>query len=232
MIDINNNGLPRVGFCTAIKNGFLNYSNFSGRIRRSEFWFFILFDFIWQILLLILTLAIRVKRYYNYYDYYNYYYNYRYSVSPVMLVIDSIFESFMILPIASAVVRRLHDIGKNGCNAFIIIVPISGFIVLLIYLASNSETKTNKYGPSPKYPQDVENLLEPLNNNTSNINRFPLQQQNQNINQSGYSLQLNLVPIQNNNAYVNPNSQQQNVAPLLPQQNPIPLSDISQPVIN
>ena len=222
-----NNGLPRVGFCTAIKNGFLNYVNFSGRIRRSEFWFFILFDFIWQILLLILTFAFRTRRYYSYY------YSYVYSYSPAMLVIDSIFETFMILPIASAVVRRLHDIGKNGCNAFIIIVPISGFIVLLIYLASNSEQKANKYGPSPKYPQDVENLLEPLNNNTSNINRFPLQQQNQNINQSGYSLQLNLVPIQNNNAYVNPNSQQrQNVAPLLPQQNPIPLSDISQPIIN
>ena len=222
-----NNGLPRVGFCTAIKNGFLNYVNFSGRIRRSEFWFFILFDFLWQILLFILTIAIRTRRYYSYY------YSYVYSYSPAMLVIDSIFETFMILPIASAVVRRLHDIGKNGCNAFIIIVPISGFIVLLIYLASNSEQKANKYGPSPKYPQDVENLLEPLNNNTSNINRFPLQQQNQNINQSGYSLQLNLVPIQNNNAYVNPNSQQrQNVAPLLPQQNPIPLSDISQPIIN
>ena len=228
-----NNGLPRVGFCTAIKNGFLNYSNFSGRIRRSEFWFFILFHNICFILLLILTLAIRVKRYYNYYDYYNYNYYYRYSVSPVMLVIDSIYLLFMVLPITSAVVRRLHDIGKNGCNAFIIIVPIFGLIALLIHLVTDSERITNKYGPSPKYPQDVENLLEPLNNNTSNINRFPLQQQNQNINQSGYSLQLNLVPIQNNNAYVNPNSQQrQNVAPLLPQQNPIPLSDISQPIIN
>ena len=34
--------LPKVEFLTAVKNCLKNYINFKGRIRRSEYWFFLL----------------------------------------------------------------------------------------------------------------------------------------------------------------------------------------------
>ena len=48
---------PRIGFFEAIKKAFKNYINFNGRSRRSEYWWFFLFNSIIGTILLILALA-------------------------------------------------------------------------------------------------------------------------------------------------------------------------------
>ena len=67
------NAQPKVNFFTAIGNGFKNYINFSGRIRRSEYWFFMLIiNFLTFFLLLLFMLyatgVIRTRTYNYYYD--------------------------------------------------------------------------------------------------------------------------------------------------------------------
>lgn len=55
MANENVKALPTVGFAEATKKGFKNLFNFSGRARRSEFWWFVA---PWSILLLIVLLCV------------------------------------------------------------------------------------------------------------------------------------------------------------------------------
>ena len=113
--------LPKVYFCQAIKTAFSNYVNFSGRSRRSEYWYFILFvNSITCILIgfiLFFALGGGKKRVYSY-DYYYDDYRYRYRINEdgiiAFFIILNIYISFIMIPLFAATVRRLHDIGKCG----------------------------------------------------------------------------------------------------------------------
>jgi len=47
-------------------------------------------------------------------------------------------------------VRRLHDTGKSGWWLLIVLVPIVGPIVLLVFYVLDSQPGANEYGPNPK----------------------------------------------------------------------------------
>ncbi len=53
-------------------------------------------------------------------------------------------------PVLSATIRRLHDTGKSGWWWWIQIIPIIGFIVMLVFMLTKSDEGKNKYGPDPK----------------------------------------------------------------------------------
>ena len=55
----------------------------------------------------------------------------------------------VIIPSLAVGVRRLHDTGRSGWNLLIGIIPIVGWIILIIFLVQKSEEGTNKYGPNP-----------------------------------------------------------------------------------
>ena len=171
------NALPTVNCFTAIGNGFKNYINFSGRTRRSEYWFFISFInfitfFLMLLFILYVTGAVGKKRYYDYYDYYDYYnrygpyYNNYYYYSKrdydailALGIIWGVYVSAIMLPTLSATVRRLHDTGRRGEYIFIGLVPFFGQIALLALLCTDSNRDTNEFGPSPKYTNAVNNYL-------------------------------------------------------------------------
>ena len=168
--------MPRekVSFCTAIKNGFMNYVTFEGRIRRSEYWWFMLIiNLVTFILLLFMILSIcGVFEYYRYsrYEYGRYiYYYYDDSLAPTISLF-SIYVCAIMLPTLAATVRRLHDIGKQGETIFIGLVPFFGGIVLLVLLCTDSMKESNEYGPSTKYASadfKEENIEKDI---TQNIN--------------------------------------------------------------
>ena len=168
--------LPRVDVFTAVKNGFTNYVNFKGRLRRSEFWLFFLSVnfvtlFFLTLFLFYITGVITITKtdpyyydqyYYNDYEkryhdnYYNYHYSYTYEGLDYTAILTlgillGIHILFVILPVLSAVVRRLHDIGQPGELIFIALVPFFGGIALLVLLCTDSVRETNEYGPPPKY---------------------------------------------------------------------------------
>ena len=57
-----------------------------------------------------------------------------------------------IVPALAVLVRRLHDTGKSGWWALMILLPVAGAIVLLGFTVTDSDGIANKYGVSPKLP--------------------------------------------------------------------------------
>jgi uncharacterized membrane protein YhaH (DUF805 family) len=55
----------------------------------------------------------------------------------------------LLIPSLSIATRRLHDTGRTGWWQLIILVPVIGLIVLIIFLVQDSHD-TNDYGASPK----------------------------------------------------------------------------------
>ena len=145
---------PRVGFLEAIKNGFKKYCNFHGRSRRSEFWFFALFNFIIE-LILILLLIVTTKKVEGYYDSHI-------EFNPYILLLIDLYSLAVFFPSLSISIRRLHDIGNNGSYLAFAFIPIAGAIILIVYDCKDSLPGENEYGPSPKYYINEQNAISPI----------------------------------------------------------------------
>ena len=222
--------LPKVDCCTAFINAFKNYSNFSGRIRRSEYWFFLLvINIVTFILLLFFVLfvteAIGAYYYYSsrsYNPYDPYYYDrsgyYRANEEGILafVILLGIYVPFITLPTLSASVRRLHDIGKSGCYLFIGLVPFFGTLTLLVFLCRDSMPEANEFGPPTKYTTSIinqtlqtpaQNYMAPLipndNNSINNVSSDNIIVPNNNINVVPNN-NINVIP--NNNINVVPNN--------------------------
>jgi uncharacterized membrane protein YhaH (DUF805 family) len=118
------------------------YAIFTGRARRSEFWFFVLFNIIFSVVALILdnVIGTTISLHDNTYGDIPMPYGYIY-----ILYVLAVF-----IPGLAVTVRRLHDVGKSGWMYFIILIPIIGSIWLLVLLFIDSQTGRNKWGENPK----------------------------------------------------------------------------------
>ncbi|MEK7511677.1 MAG: DUF805 domain-containing protein [Patescibacteria group bacterium] len=103
------------------------YAVFKGRATRSEYWFFVLFNFIISIVLGIVAALIG--------DNFN--------------IIGMLYGLAVLIPGIAVSVRRLHDVGKSGWMLFLSLIPIIGFIWLLVLMVTGSNEGENKYGPKP-----------------------------------------------------------------------------------
>ncbi len=146
---------PQMGFVEACKTCFIDkYCCFTGRARRSEYWWYMLGVFIIQTILSAVTLPFLLKTIIETNDPMAIY------TSPIYWVMCA-FSLVFLLPSLGAMVRRLHDTGRSGhwlWLYFICIIPIVGAIVLLVFAVilivwttQDSDPQPNKYGPSPKY---------------------------------------------------------------------------------
>lgn len=114
-----------------------NYVNFSGRASRSEYWYFVLLNFIISMVFYIITFVLASN-----------------GVSDgltVVQVLSWLVSLALFLPGLGVSVRRLHDIGKSGWWLFIILIPCCiGLIWLVILMCKGSEMNENEYGPVPE----------------------------------------------------------------------------------
>lgn len=111
---------------------FENYANFSGRARRSEYWYFYLASAIISIVLSIIDNVIG------------------YKIGSVNLGIVGIFYSLLVfIPTLAVGVRRLHDVGKSGWFLLIVLTCIGAFWILYLF-CTDGDQGTNEYGPDPK----------------------------------------------------------------------------------
>lgn len=107
------------------------YADFQGRARRSEFWWF------WLFWVIVRSIAQSIDRGIN-------------NGSPYTGgVLTGLVSLALLLPILGVAVRRLHDTGRSGWWVLIGIIPIIGWIVLLVFFVQDSHAD-NQYGPSPK----------------------------------------------------------------------------------
>ena len=114
-------------------NCFKNYAKFTGRARRMEYWSFILFNFIFAIVALILDIVLGIA-------------SPEIGYGPIY----GIYALAALIPGIAVLVRRLHDVGRSGWYYFVIFIPLIGAILLLVWLFSDSKPGTNKWGPNPK----------------------------------------------------------------------------------
>lgn len=97
------------------------YADFTGRARRKEYWMFIL---VYMVIAIILGFV-------------------------GSEIISALFGLAMLIPSISIAARRLHDTGRTGWWQLISLIPLIGFIVLLVFLVQDS-LDDNQYGPNPK----------------------------------------------------------------------------------
>jgi uncharacterized membrane protein YhaH (DUF805 family) len=90
-----------------------NYANFQGRASRKEYWYFVLFNFIFALIIDIIALSIKMPMIY-----------------PVYILA-------ILIPSIAVGVRRMHDVNKSG---WYIIIPIYS-LVLCCTAGTNGENE-------------------------------------------------------------------------------------------
>jgi uncharacterized membrane protein YhaH (DUF805 family) len=110
------------------------YAVFSGRARRSEYWFFVLFC------CLIAVALCAVGFYVG-----------KVTGGPPTLAVYLVdfFSLLIFVPNLAVSVRRLHDVGMNGWWVVLNVVPLGG-LVLIYFFCQDSQPGANAYGPNPK----------------------------------------------------------------------------------
>lgn len=120
------------------------YATFTGRARRSEYWWFFLCYSVIQLVFNFASLGMMSgvmsgEMSYN-------------DPSYMLFMIASVVIGLgLFLPSLAVTVRRLHDIGKSGWNILWGVIPIVGAIIVLVWMCQDSDVVANKYGESPKY---------------------------------------------------------------------------------
>ena len=124
--DIVNNS-PLSWYFTVLKK----YATFTGRAKRAEYWYFVLFSTIASIILTILDAIFG-------------------TLSPSGTgLLSGIYSLAVFIPALAVGARRLHDIGKSGWWQLIVLIPIIGVILLIVWFATDSK-ENNQYGKNPK----------------------------------------------------------------------------------
>jgi uncharacterized membrane protein YhaH (DUF805 family) len=110
-----------MSFAEAVTTCLTKYADFTGRARRSEYWWFYLF-----------TLVIS------------------WVFFPISATLSYVASLALILPSLAAGARRLHDTNRSGWLLLVGLIPILGWILLIVWLATEGDAGPNQYGDSPK----------------------------------------------------------------------------------
>ena len=112
---------------------FENYANFSGRARRSEYWYFALMNFIIAIITAIIDKSLGLK-----------------------FGINSIYGLAVFIPGLAVAVRRLHDIGKSGKLLLLFYIII--IVLAIVMVVSGISVFMSAMNPSSMSPPDISAL--------------------------------------------------------------------------
>lgn len=135
---------PSMSLGESLTSVFNKYATFTGRARRSEYWWFSGCYFVLQIVFNFASLGMLAgvmsgEISYN---------DPSFSMFQTMSVILGL---GLFLPALAVTVRRFHDIGKSGWNILWAAIPLVGAIIVLVWMCQDSDVVANKYGESPKY---------------------------------------------------------------------------------
>jgi uncharacterized membrane protein YhaH (DUF805 family) len=164
-------------FTQAVRSVLSSYATFSGRARRSEYWWFYLFTILVAITTSVIDAVLNT------------------AFDNEIGIVGTITSLALLLPTLAVTARRLHDTGRAGwwmllpaiplvatiaagfaavfliafstnvdSNPEVAVIALLGVCVLLtlaagitltVFLCLNSKPEANKYGPSPKQPRTL-----------------------------------------------------------------------------
>ncbi|MDO4971977.1 MAG: DUF805 domain-containing protein [Bacteroidales bacterium] len=148
-----------MNFLEAIKACFAKYATFSGRARRSEFWWFYLLTCIpsWCMSALVQWKTAKVAELtaaaLQDMNQYNEVLAQAESFDTIFylgLAVFGLISLALLIPTLAVWVRRLHDVGKSGHMLWLCLLCGVGALIPLIMCISDSKPGPNQYGPNPK----------------------------------------------------------------------------------
>ena len=121
----------RLSFPAAVRKCLRRYASFSGRARRSEYWWFSLFGGV-------------------------VYLPFAFESEGLIRIPDGVSAIFglaflgLLVPTLAVLIRRLHDTGRSGWWWLIGLVPLVGWLILLVFLTTAGDSGPNAYGDPPR----------------------------------------------------------------------------------
>lgn len=103
-------------FGQSISTCFKKYADFNGRASRSEFWWWVLFVFLGSA-----------------------------ATGYVSQIVSGLFSLAVLLPYLAVGARRLHDTDRSGWLQLIGLIPLIGWIVLLVFFIQEPK-EPNRFG--------------------------------------------------------------------------------------
>ncbi len=110
-------------FRQAVRRGFANYANFSGRAIRSEFWF-------WTVFYCLAGTAVGIVG----------------NAIGRPGIVSGLFWLATLIPTLAVTVRRLHDLDRTAWWLLMFFVPAANF-VLVVWWCMRGTSGYNRFGP-------------------------------------------------------------------------------------
>jgi uncharacterized membrane protein YhaH (DUF805 family) len=104
-------------FLSAVKR----YAEFTGRATRQEYWMYVLFYIIFAMGVGVIGGLLGT------------------------MALSTIYSLGLLIPSISICTRRLHDTGRSGWWQLIALIPLIGWIVLIVFLVQDTKTTDNTY---------------------------------------------------------------------------------------
>lgn len=120
-----------MSFTDAVRTVLTKYADFTGRARRSEYWWFVLFTVLVGFVASIIDSILGTRN------------------GTGTGLVSGLANLALLLPSLAVGARRLHDTGRSGWWLLLIFVILIGWIILIVWYCQDSQGE-NKYGPSPK----------------------------------------------------------------------------------
>jgi len=112
-----------------------NYYGFTGRARRSEYWYFVLINFFNSVLTSYMDVAFG-----TFYESYG------------IGLFNGVYALVVLIPNIAVSIRRMHDVGKSG---WYVLIPIYNIVLA----ATPGIVGENEYGTDPKN-EDIDSANE------------------------------------------------------------------------
>ena len=120
-----------MNFGDSIKSAFSRYTDFSTRSSRSEYWWWYLFLMLSSLAMIFLGGAI------------------------VNMGIDAgaalpfLWYLVLLIPTIAVAVRRLHDTDRSGWMYLLVLIPLVGPILLIVWFCTAGTQGDNRFGADP-----------------------------------------------------------------------------------
>jgi uncharacterized membrane protein YhaH (DUF805 family) len=102
------------------------FAVFEGRARRSEYWWFVLFNLVVQA---VLELVLPDRGFGG--------------------VLQGLIGLAVFIPYVSVLVRRLHDLDRTAWWALLLLLPVVGTLVLIFFTVQRGTDGPNRFGADP-----------------------------------------------------------------------------------
>ena len=120
-----------MSFTQAISSCLRKYADGAGRASPSEFWYFFLFTLLVAAVAIVLDAALGTPR-----------------VNGVGSL-EGLSDLACLIPSVAVAIRRLHDVGRTGWWLLIFLVPLLGWLVLLVWCCMKGTDGPNRFGANP-----------------------------------------------------------------------------------